>query len=212
MNYFLLAFLIWMSILGIVFWRRRVYLKKTENERELERIRRRWWWAGNSFSVIACKFLLLVGLVCVVVNVVLQGLDIRERNKRMRMYKGQTSLHIVKQRLEAGMCICQAELYNGRKDRIRVEHLLSNLGEVGCDVRDKGQGDGKIVLNKTVIEVPAIVLAFDHAMTVNFSVSTNLLPRDFSINYIISNGVQTNTMLHLDINQDGVAREKGIRP
>ena len=200
MNYFLLAFLIWISILCIVFWRRRVYLKKTENERELERIRRRWWWAGNSFSVIACKFLLLVGLVCVVANVVLQGLDIHERNKRMRMYKGQTSLHIVKQRVEAGMCICQAE------------HLLSNLGEEGCDVGDKGQGDGMIVLNKTVVGVPAIVLAFDHAMTVNFSVSTNLLPRVFSINYTTSNGVQTNTMLHLDINQDGVAREKGIRP
>ena len=29
MNYFLLAFFIWISILGIVFWRWKVYLKKT---------------------------------------------------------------------------------------------------------------------------------------------------------------------------------------
>ena len=87
MNYFLLAFLIWISILGIVFWRRRVYLKKTENERELERIRRRWWWAGNSFSVIACKFLLLVGLVCVVANVVLQGLIFMSETKECECTK-----------------------------------------------------------------------------------------------------------------------------
>ena len=73
MNYFLLTFLIWIFILGIVFWRRKVYLKKTEHERELERIRWRWWWAGNSFPVIVCKFLLLVGLVCMCANVVLQG-------------------------------------------------------------------------------------------------------------------------------------------
>ena len=83
---------------------------------------------------------------------------------------------------------------------------MSNLGDVGCDVGDKGQGDGMIVLNKTVVGVPAIVLAFDHAMTVNFSVSTNLLPRDFSINYTTSNGVLTNAMLHLDNNWNEKAR------
>ena len=130
MNYFLLAFVIWISILGVAFWRRKVYLRKTAQERELERIRRQWWWAGNSFSAVVCKFLLLVGLLCVAANVVLQGLDIHQRNKRMRMYKGQISFHIVKQRVETGMCFCQAELYNGCKERIQVKHLLPNLGEV----------------------------------------------------------------------------------
>ena len=201
MNYFLLTFLIWIFILGIVFWRRKVYLKKTEHERELERIRWRWWWAGNSFPVIVCKFLLLVGLVCMCANVVLQGLDIRERNKRMRMYEGQTSLRIVKQKVDAGMCICQAELYNGCMERIRVEHLLPNLGEVECGVGDGGQGDGVTILNKIGVDAPVVILSFDQGMRVNFSVNIKFLPRDFSINYTTSNGVLTNAMLHLDINQ-----------
>jgi len=206
MNYFLLAFVIWISILGIVFWRRKVYLRKTAQERELERIRRQWWWAGNSFSAVVCKFLLLVGLLCVAANVVLQGLDIHQRNKRMRMYKGQISFHIVKQRVETGMCFCQAELYNGCKERIQVKHLLPNLGEVGIVVGVNGHCDGVTILNKVEVDAPVVDLSFDHAMTVNFSVSTNLLPRDFSINYTTSNGVLTNAMLHLDNNWNEKAR------
>ncbi len=191
----LIALAIWLIIMFFVLKKRRRYQRMSKRERELEQLRWQWWWAGNSCLVLILKALLFVGMLCVVANVVFQGIDIRRRNKRMWDYRGQVVFRVLDYSRDADICRIRAELYNGLGSPIQVAHVLPNLRNPQTIAR-LAAGDAKgIHLTEPANATFDESLRHDEALWVNFAFSTNLLPRSFVIDYIMPDGNVTNAVL-----------------
>ena len=108
----ILVLIIWMSMMAFAFWRRHVNSKKSKSQLQEEKIRRRMWWASYSPTVLICKFMSFLGMLCVIVNSILQGIDIRRRNARMRRFRDHVAFYVVEHKFDTDVCCFTAELYN----------------------------------------------------------------------------------------------------
>ncbi len=199
----ILVLIIWMSMMAFAFWRRHVNSKKSKAQLQEEKIRRRMWWTSNSPTALICKFMLFLGMLCVIANSILQGLDIRRRNARMRRFRGHVAFYIVEHKFDSGVCRFKAELYNGGNSPIQVGRNISDPLEPES-VANRAKGSGTpIPLNDPEDTTQGERLAYDQAVRVNFAVPTNLLPHSFSIYYRTSNGCLTNAVINVGCNLMG---------
>ena len=196
MNYFILTLAFWFLFIGVAFWRRRVYRRMTPQARRASQ----WRWAGNSPIALLLKVLMFVGMLCIIANAALQGLDMRDRNARMRQFRGKVAFYIVKHRLDSEVHRIRAELYNGSKSQIQVARILPDLLRPEVIARRVNGEIEPIPLSEKDVAAQSVVLPYDHAVTVNFAVGTNLLPRVFSIYYSTSDGNLTNAVITVDKN------------
>ncbi len=200
----ILVLIIWMSMMAFAFWRRHVNSKKSKSQLQEEKIRRRMWWASNSPTVLICKFMLFLGMLCVIVNSILQGIDIRRRNARMRRFRDRVAFYVVEHKFDTDVCYFTAELYNGSKSPIQVGRNLPDLLKPeNLAIRANGS-DTPIPLNESNVVTQSVTLTYDHVLSINFIVSTNLLPHSFSMNYRKSDGSLTNAVINVGSNGTGV--------
>ena len=199
----ILVLVIWTSMMAFAFWKRRVNSRKSKMQLEEESVRRRMWWSSNSLAVLICKFMLFVGMLCVIANSILQGLDIRSRNARMRRFHGHVALYVVERKFDASVCRFRVELYNGSKSTIQVGRISPDkLSAEAIAIRANGN-DNPIPLNESDFSSQCLTLAYDHSATINFSISTNLLPRCFSVSYRTTGGNPTNAVMTVHGNLAG---------
>ena len=203
MKDFILVLIIWMSMMAFAFWRRHVNSKKSKAQLQEEKFRRRVWWSSNSPTVLICKFMLFLGILCVIVNSILQGIDIRRRNARMRRFRGHVAFYVVEQKFDSGVSRFKDELYNGGKLPIQIGRIIPDFLEPETVANRANESGAPIPLNDPEDITQRVRLAYDQAVRVNFAVPTNLLPNSFSIYYWTSNGCLTNAVINVGCNPMG---------
>ncbi len=206
MRDFIFVLIIWTSMMAFAFWRRHVNSKKSKAQLQEEKISRRMWWASNSPTALICKFMLFLGMLCVIANSILQGLDIRRRNTRMRRFRGHVAFYIVEHKFDSGVCRFKAELYNGGNSPIQVGRNLPDLLKPETITVRANGSDAPIPLNDSEVATQSATLSYDHAVTVNFAVSTSLLPHSFSMSYRASDGKLTNVVVNVGSDFTGASQ------
>lgn len=121
------ALIIWVSMMVFAFWRRHVNSKKSITQLEAEKLQRRMWWSGTSLSAIICKGLLVLGMCCVILNIILQIQLRRKTNKLFKMYHGQVSCYGVSSESTKDGIRIKGVLFNGLKSPIYVRRIPRKL-------------------------------------------------------------------------------------
>lgn len=192
MDDLILFLLVFFVFLGVAYWRRRVSLRKSKQVLP----------AGDNTSVKALllKVLFCLGMLCMVANAVFQAIEIKKRNARTRKFTGRVAFDVVRSNIEDGVCHIKGELYNGLKSRILVAEILPGLTNPQVLESFKINGGEPVYLTALDYSTRSIELPYDHVITVNLSVCTNLMPCHIAWMYKTPDGCSTNYVYVLDCN------------
>ena len=122
----------------------------------------------------------------------------------MRRFRDHVAFYVVEHKFDTDVCYFTAELYNGSKSPIQVgRNLPELLKPENLAIRANGS-ETPIPLNESNVVTQSVTLTYDHVLSINFIVSTNLLPHSFSMNYRKSDGTLTNAVINVGSNGTGV--------
>ena len=183
---------IWLLCMAFVVFRRHkksvVICERTESSRAP-------LLAGEVKGSRIRTILVLMGIICLAMNVVFRFIEMSEMRDRNRRFRGQVGFYETKRFVDDGRLWIKAQLYNGKDHSLSVPMLHTD----GDNFAHFGFPDlcmGKIMANERECTAIGERIRPGTYMCVNMSMPTNILPCLCILNYDIGT-VKTNVTMRI---------------